>query len=249
MNKITNNIKILIVILFAIIIILGSKKNSYAEIVIYTDNSIEDLWHKYINKEAYETNNLDFIVIGDINNEINDLINYDWKYKNLTYQLYYDNQLELANDIYYLAIFVNDITQDVSLARFQKGVQGFHYGINQICDWLNSLESRNNNLYSYLLKGNVIKDENGKIVPTGKFNHILGVAYNKKREMMSIVKHEIIHILWDENKAIRDYYILKWNKSSEQDKENIINSLKGYSKENTDQIIEEWAVREIEKNL
>jgi hypothetical protein len=56
-------------------------------------------------------------------------------------------------------------------------------------------------------------------------------------------------VIWDEDIALKNEYLAKWSQLSSQDKENAVNSLKGYSMEKESQLIEEWAVREMEKNL
>jgi hypothetical protein len=240
-------------LILSIIVSLCISVNVYAEIVYDNNSHIIELWNKYYNqqdKAPISTKN--YRVIGNANEEINNLIKDNWDYKSVTYELFFDNQVDLANTIYNLAIFAKDITDKITIERFQKGVQGFHYHINQICDWLNnSPELASNNdtiLFQYLLEDNAIKVEDEVIVPTGTINHVLGIAYNPKRKMDSIAKHEQIHILWDEDPAIKDKYTDLWSKLTASEKEEVIGKLKGYSTENESQLIEEWAVREIEKN-
>jgi hypothetical protein len=249
-----NIIRLFLIALFVQVIQI---KQLNAEIIFIQENSLEDLWNKYNiivgtddrNRHVDEASSVKYRIIGSTNDEINDLITSDWRFKNLTYQLYYDNQAVMATDLYILAIFIKDISETVTLERFQKGVQGFHYSTQQICDWLNdsSTDLSSNNLHNYFIEDGVIKQLDNKFISTGKFEHVLGVAYNPKRKMSSIVMHESFHILWDEDKSVRNYYVNLWNSYNIDEKNTIISGLKGYSLENEEQLVEEWAVREMEK--
>ncbi|MDR1111610.1 MAG: hypothetical protein LBP92_13195 [Deltaproteobacteria bacterium] len=193
-------------------------------------------------------------IIGTPNNEIEILYNDLWKYKHITYELYYDNKISLANDIYSLAIFSNDITEEVSLERFEKGVQGFHYDLSQVCDWINNnndiLNSpKKRQLFFYLLIDGIITYMDNMAVSTGKVKHVLGVAPGNKRSMESAVQHERLHVAWDEDGEFRKGYTEKWNGLTDGEKDEIVKSLRGYSREKESQLIEEWAVRSMELNI
>jgi hypothetical protein len=97
-----------------------------------------------------------------------------------------------------------------------------------------------------MLLDGVIDSIDGKIVSTSKVRHILGVASRKKRSMKSVAAHERLHVIWDEDEALRKDYFDQWNKLNDIEKNKIISNLKGYFLEKEDQLIEEWAVRDME---
>ena len=236
-----------------LILLLVCSISIRADIIDEKEDIIENLWNKYLHQA--QTNNKQktakiYRVIGEENDEINKLIAYEWQYENITYQLFYDNQASLGDDIYYLAIFTKDITNEMTIERFRKGVQGYHYGIDQVCEWANSYkinENIENQLIKRLIEDNILISKEETYESTGKVKHILGVAYTGKRPMKSILQHEIIHILWDEDPSIQIKYTEIWNKMSDEEKNQVVNNLKGYSREKESQLIEEWAVKEIEK--
>jgi hypothetical protein len=239
------NNKFKLIILSLIAILLNFNHIANAEITFYLSDEDHDS----------DTNGVTYYrrIVGTPNNEILNLYNDNWDYKVITYELYYDDRKNLADDIYSLAIFTKDITADVSLDRFEKGVQGFHYDINQVCDWINSRKDilvtpLERQFFFYLLIDDIVKYVDNVATPTGKVKHVLGIAPGSRRSMESAVQHERIHVIWDEDIVLRSEYSNKWKNLTANEKSEVVNNLKGYSSENENQLIEEWAVRLIEHN-
>ncbi|MDR1872460.1 MAG: hypothetical protein LBS60_11180 [Deltaproteobacteria bacterium] len=233
--------------------------NSSAEIIPedgdILQNKLDKIWKTFETKVNPPSNQkYPHRVIGLANEEINDFIKSEWNYKAVTYELYYENSSVLARQIYQLAIFTKDIDKTITIEKLEKGLQGYHYGLDQVTDWLNNSKLE---LYSreelefllYLLIDNVVKYEDGHFSSTGKARHILGVAPGSKRSMKSVVAHERLHVIWDEEPAVKKEYLDKWSQLTPEEKDEVAKTLKSYSKEKESQLIEEWAVREMEKKL
>jgi hypothetical protein len=209
----------------------------------------------YPQEEDIPSGNVNYYrrIIGEPTKEIYDLFHDKWEYKSITYELFYDNRVSLAAEIYDLAIFTKDITSDMPLERFEKGVQGFHYSVTQVCDWINNnkqifLNPPQRQLFFYLLVDGIIQYANNKAVPTGNVKHILGVSPGNRRSMESAARHERFHVIWDENSNIRTEYTQKWQNMTPEEHDEIAESLRGYSLENESQLLEEWAVRSLENS-
>ncbi|MDR2077129.1 MAG: hypothetical protein LBP61_09435 [Desulfovibrio sp.] len=178
-----------------------------------------------------------------------------WAWRQYGYELYFASAAELARSIYGLALETGDIGGEMTLDRFQRGAQGFHYGVRQICPWAENLLSgrtpprteEERRLLDRLLLEGVIVGRGGKVVPGGNIHHVLGAAKGKKRALTDNLAHERLHVLWDEDEAFREAGLSRWRALSGEEKEAVRASLPGYAPENEAQFVEEWAVREAEK--
>ena len=156
--------------------------------------------------------------------------------------------------IYGLALFTGDLDKSVTLDRFKKGAQGFHYSVEQISQWANSCLSNANPFYTqaektffeYLKRDGVICKQGAQYYPCGQIKHVLGAAQGLKRDFKANLNHECVHVVWDQKAEFRNYWQKKWGLLSEEEKKQVYGKLKGYNPENTLQIIEEWAVYENE---
>lgn len=176
-----------------------------------------------------------------------------WKFRSNTYEVFFDDKQKLGRTVYDLAIFTGDIPENTSLERVEKGVEGFHYNIDQICAWLNNVfyakqktpSQDTFTFITYLLQDNVVKLVNGVFVP-GKFKHVLAVAEGRKRSLEQNLRHERLHVYWDEEPAFKKIAQEKWNALSQKEKDKFNKELKNYAK-NEELRLEEWAVREAEQ--
>ncbi len=177
--------------------------------------------------------------------------NYNWKYRKSTYELHFASSEKLAKSIYGLAVFTADVSKEVPLSKFKKGVQGFHYNVHQVCDWINSknlnLSYDESWLLGLLIADGVIVLSDGKFIPSNKIKHILGAGPGRKRSFEQNLRHERLHVFWDEDKKFREVWKDRWNKMAKEQKENEIKNLKNYNQNNPNQIIEEWAIYNAEK--
>ncbi|MDR2161118.1 MAG: hypothetical protein LBO77_03120 [Desulfovibrio sp.] len=178
-----------------------------------------------------------------------------WAWRQYGYELYFASAAELARSIYGLALATGDVGAQMTLERFERGAQGFHYGVLQLCPWAENLLTgktvpftmEERRLLDWLLLDGVLAGRWGKVVPGGEIRHVLGAARGKKRSLDANLAHERLHVLWDEDKSFREAGLSRWQALSEEDKQAIRASLPGYSRENEDQFVEEWTVREAEK--
>lgn len=176
---------------------------------------------------------------------------HEWKYRKTTYELHFDSRQTLARTVYDLALHSGDIPSSVSRERVEAGVEGFHYGINQICAWLNDVFQgkretpvRETLLFiGYLLQDQVLVLQEGTFVPGKKIRHVLAAAEGRKRSMEENLNHERLHVFWDEDPGFMKQARKAWGAlpSSEQQRER--DRLKQYA-EDDGLRLEEWAVRE-----
>lgn len=219
------------------------------------------LWDKYLHlAQQAETQQAEIkinysLYPGKIFVEENtDLFTSNWKYRNTTYEIFFASKQKLGRTVYDLAIFTGDIPVSTSLERVEAGVEGFHYSIDQICSWLNSVFYKTNKtpaqdtftFISYLLQDEVVQLKNGVFVPS-KMKHVLAAAQGRKRSLEQNLKHERLHVYWDEDTAFKETAQQKWNNLSQDEKNTLQEKLKQYSN-NEEVRLEEWAVREAEKN-
>ena len=174
-----------------------------------------------------------------------------WKYRAATYELHYADSAALARTVYGLAVHARDIEPSVSRERFVAGVQGWHYSVPQICAWLNAVfdgaeaTPEELALAGFLIKDGVLTLKNGSFVPGPTIKHVLAAAPGKKRSFRNNLLHERIHVFWDENAAFRKTAETRWNRMTEEERTSARQSLKQYA-DNPPQILEEWAVRQVE---
>lgn len=178
--------------------------------------------------------------------------NYDWKYRKQSYEMHFENSTKLASAIYSLALYSKDITKEIPYEKFVKNVQGFHYSVSQICDWLNhnsgQLSSDECWLIGCLIYDGVVSIKNGVFTPNSKIKHVLGAAPGKKRTFALNLRHERLHVFYDQDKNFKTKYVNKWKSLTEEQKDNEKKKLKNYNSSNEAQLIEEWAIYIAEKN-
>jgi hypothetical protein len=178
-----------------------------------------------------------------------------WPWRQYGYELYFASSAELARSIYGLALETGDVAADMTLERFERGAQGFHYSLDQICRWAENLLSgrtsprtgEERRLLDRLLLEGVLICRERKVVPGGAIHHVLGAAKGKKRSLADNLAHERLHVLWDEDKTFRNAGLSRWQALDGEEKQAVRASLPGYSPENEAQFVEEWTVREAEK--
>lgn len=178
-----------------------------------------------------------------------------WRYRAVNYELYFASSGELARAIYGPALFVGDINESVALERFERGVQGFHYGVEQLCPWLQAVltgqavyrTAEENRLANWLLADGVLEVRAGKVVPGRSVKHVSGAAAGKKRTLEVNLRHERLHVLWDEDEAFRESSLSAWRALSPAEQEQARLALSSYAQDNEAQLIEEWAVFKAEK--
>ena len=178
----------------------------------------------------------------------------NWRYRSITYEVFSPTKTKLALMLYNLAIFSKDLDQSVTLARFKRGAQGFHYSVEQIVNWANVLSKKQNifnNVEKAFLeklnKDKVLSKSKGRYRATGKIQHIIGAAPGKKRSLALNLNHERWHVMWDQNVEFREFYLGKWQGLPEAQKNALRQSFIGYNQEHEMQIVEEWAVKKKER--
>lgn len=177
-----------------------------------------------------------------------------WTYRHLTYEIYHQDSKRLASLTYALARHSGDIDGSMAPDRFVAGVKGFHYQIDQVCDWLNALfagKSADPTLDEMVLVGLLLQDKvlvikGGRFKPAGSVRHVLGAAPGQKRSFIDNLQHERSHVLWDEDAGFRAKGLKDWEALSSDEKDRARRQLPQYPAEV--QLIEEWAVGRAEKN-
>lgn len=97
-----------------------------------------------------------------------------------------------------------------------------------------------------LLSDGVIAIKGGNFVPTGKYSHILAASQGKKRSFSDNLRHERLHVFWDEDSVFRERAQQEWKTLSEEERQKIRKTLHQYAQENEAQLVEEWAVKRAE---
>lgn len=168
--------------------------------------------------------------------------------------MYFANSPALARSVYGLAIHSGDVAASMPLERFEKGVRGFHYGIGQVCAWLNALLTGSMQFHTdeerrvvfWLLQDGAVDIVDARAVPSGRIRHVLGAAPGKKRNFEDTLCHERLHVLWDEDSAFANEYRTRWNSLGFTEKQSVRERLAAYAQGNEAQLIEEWAVYQAE---
>ena len=208
----------------------------------------------YSNNSAHSTEYPGWIV-GKWKIKPDGLFFENWRYRNTTYEILFFTKAKLAQMIYDLALFSKDLDKSVSLARFKRGAQGFHYSTELVVTWANDLAKRQQNIASAgattflekLHNDKVLFKSEGSCRATGKVQHIIGAAPGKKRSLALNLNHERWHVMWDENPQFRELYLGKWQTLSDSQKRTLLQGFIGYNQEREMQIVEEWAVKENER--
>jgi len=229
---------------------------------ISSEAEIQGLWEKYSllpneTEKATVSHQYPGRIIGEWPEKPGRLYFANWPYRGKTYEIFFSHKRELGRGIYGIALFTRDIDRAITLQKFEKGAQGFHYSISQVVDWANAvLQSKlkfNTNeefvLLYWLVEEKAITLVGGKWEPTGRIKHILGVTPGRKRSLKVNLNHERLHVIWDEDPAFREKYTDKWNKLTKVKREGILKDFKNYDQTNINQIIEEWAVRQNESDV
>lgn len=196
-------------------------------------------------------------LVGNLSLQKMSYFHQSWRFRKMSYEMFFSKQESMCPAIYGLAIFTKDITPEIPLSRFSSGVQGFHYAVEQVVDWLNAVKAGKFKRYDpsesflegRLLDDGVIKLDGGSYVKTGIVHHVLGATSGKKRSFAKNLTHERFHIVWDEDESFRQYWLDRWNNMSGEEKGRIVQSLgkKGYAAESESGVTKEWAVRSSEQ--
>ena len=126
---------------------------------------------------------------------------------------------------------------------------GCHYSLEQVCAWLNdaftqqkTLTAEESALVGLLLQDGVLSVVNGRWQAGGHVRHVLAAAPGKKRDFAKNLRHERLHVYWDEDAAFRERETAAWAGLSEAERQKQRDRLKNYNQSNEQQLIEEWAV-------
>lgn len=219
---------------------------------------LEDLWNKYAPmsspvKQQEARGQTPGRILGSAQGQGVSAFGYQWKYRWRTYELHFDDPAMLARSVYGLALHAGDVSPNLPREKFFSGVLGFHYSVNQICAWLNdaavkrrTLSEEENQLAGMLMQDGVIAIIKGGWGRTGKADHVLAAAPGKKRSFAENLRHERLHVFWDEDSAFRARETTAWKKLPEAERAQVRGRLKNYAQNNEPQLIEEWAVKRAE---
>jgi hypothetical protein len=178
-----------------------------------------------------------------------------WRYRENAYELYYGDSRALARASYALALHARDIDLSLPVEKFLRGVLGFHYSADQICAWLNDVTASLSPdpalddavLAGLLLSDRVIAFRNGRFTPAGHVRHVLAASAGKKRSFVSVLLHERLHVLWDEDAAFRERMTKEWQALPAERKAAEKAALSRYAADNEVQLMKEWAIKEAER--
>ena len=178
-----------------------------------------------------------------------------WRYREHTYELYYDDSRSLARASYALALHARDIDLSLPAEKYLGGLLGFHYSVDQICAWLNDVIAGQSPdpaldeavLAGLLLSDRVIAFHKGRFTSTGRVRHVLAASAGKKRPFDSTLLHERLHVFWDEDTAFRERMTRAWEALPAERKAAEKRALSRYAADNEDQLLEEWAIHQAER--
>ena len=195
-------------------------------------------------------------IAGQATDEMKALHAYAWRYRAVTYELYYGDSRDLARTVYGIALHAGDIDASLPPERFIKGARGYHYSVDQICAWINDLLGKKGAeprfdelaLLGLLLQDRVVTVREGRFAPAGTIKHVLGAAPGSKRSFADNLRHERLHIFWDENTDMRQRTEKAWRALSEAEKDKVRKALAQYAQGNERQLMEEWAIYDAEQS-
>lgn len=171
--------------------------------------------------------------------------NFYWPYREETYEIVCEKAQDLAFGICALAIFTGDIIAEASRDRFLKGVSGFHYSVDQILSYAND-QTINRDLkeiifLSMLADGGVLTRVSDGVYQKSdlEVQHVLGAAWGKKRSYELNLKHERLHVYWEQSERLRKAYEARYLALADEERQGILNACKQYNQNNEAQIIEE----------
>lgn len=219
-----------------------------------TAGTLEDIWNAYVPKSEKPAPPTPGRLIGVSAGERMSAFVENWKYRSTTYELHYDDPAALARTVYDIALHTGDIDKSLAHDRFVKGVLGYHYRTEQICRWFNDVVGAKfpaPTLDEFVLAGLLLQDgiitfNSGRFVPTGKATHVLAAASGKNRPFAANLRHERLHIFWDEDKAFHEKGLQDWQALSPDERAAAKKQLSRYAGDNEKQLIEEWAVSRTE---
>lgn len=223
--------------------------------------TLDEAWEKYspVPAEAVHSASVSPVafpgrVLGEVTQDRLRSFHYNWAYRTNTYELHYISSVSLASGVYGLALHAQDIDTSLPKEKFVHGVLGYHYTVEQVCTWANDVLASDKAFpaeevafLSLLLSDNILAVRDGRFIVTGVAGHIAAAAPGRKRSFEQNLRHERLHILWDEDAAFTQGMHDKWNNLSSQEKSDIKTVLHQYAKNNELQLIEEWAIKEAEK--
>lgn len=220
---------------------------------------LEEAWKKYAGMAGQSEKPAEIETPGKIFGKApgtgESAFDYPWKYRSRTYEMHYSNPLGLAKSIHSLALYAHDVSPDLPKEKFYRGVLGFHYSARQIAGWLNEalenhkeLDASENALAGLMLSEGIIRLGKNGFEPAGSIKHVLGSAPGKKRSFARNLRHERLHVFWDEDEAFRSREQQAWRQLTDAEKADIRAKLKNYDPKNEAQLVEEWAVGRTENN-
>lgn len=187
-----------------------------------------------------------------LSEESRNTFTWSWRYRAVTYELHYATPRDMARAVYGLALHSQDIDPKISLSRLSTVAQSSHYGMDQVCAWINDVFSGRFKSFSqdetlligFLIQDGLIRVERGKFITTGLVSNILAVAPGKKLPLAKNLEHERLHVFWKLSPAFRAEAERVWRSLSDEERESVRQQLKGY--DGDAHILEEWAVLETE---
>ena len=219
---------------------------------------LEDMWAKYspVEETVAGQASAPGRILGKPDREREAAFLYSWRYRAVTYELHYDEPAALARTVYGIALHAGDIDGTLAPERFIGGVLGYHYSTDQVCAWLNDVLDRKSPgpaldetvLVGMLLQDGIIGITDGRFRTAGKIKHILAAAPGKKRQFDTNLRHERLHIFWDEDNAFREQGQEDWKNLSESARAEALKKLARYASGNEKQLIEEWAIARAESS-
>lgn len=213
--------------------------------------TLEDAFEKYARLLPEKANIAPGRTIGNPQGSGESAIDYPWKYRQQTYELHFQDAGQLARSIHAFAVCAKDVSPDLPKEKFFRGVKGFHYSADQICSCLNSigtggLSDQERDFVNQLLADKVIQLSRHGFESASRIKHILGAAPGKNRTFAENLRHERLHIFWDEDSAFRARENKRWEGLTAAEKLVAKNILKNYNQENEAQLMEEWAIHRAE---
>jgi hypothetical protein len=217
--------------------------------------ALQRLWNYFASLHLRQDTGLPGRVVGQSAELTAFFFQSRWAHRQTTYELYFAEPEELARSVYSLALASGDITPDMPRDRFEKGVRGFHYSMEQVRRWADgvladeiSLPRSERAFWDMLVADAVLSIADGKTVGSATITHILGAASGRRRRFIDNLRHERLHVLWDESPDFSLDAAARWAEMREEDKQEVFSSLSAYSTERESQIMEEWAVRQAERH-
>lgn len=219
----------------------------------------EEVWNKYLQlsqKQDEQAAPFPGRICGQPSEARKEAFHFAWRYRANAYELHYDDAQALARSVYGLALHAGDIDDSLPVERFIGGVLGFHYSLRQVCDWLNAVVAKQFSspkldetvLVGMLLQDGILKMEEGLFVPGGDVAHILAAAPGKKRKFADNLRHERLHVFWDEDDSFRVREQGAWAALSPEQQAEVKKRLSRYASSNTPQLLEEWAIERAEQS-